>query len=148
MDPLDIFISHHSRDVRKAEALKELLDRVFLGTHRIFLSSDLAGGTNWLDAIREAITRAPLTIVLVTKTSRKRPWVWFELGAAWHADACLIPLRARNAGDLPYPLNSIVGRLLSHHGLAMLCQDIGGRCGASVDFKHAKAAAKDVFGRL
>ena len=148
MKPLNIFISHHSRDERMAERLKQLLDRVFHGTVRIFLSSDLAGGTNWLDAIKKEMDKAPLTIVLVTKTSLKRPWVWFELGAAWHAEACVIPLRAKNAGDLPYPLNSLVGRLLSHHGLAKLCQDIGGRCGTSVDFRDARAAAKDVFGRL
>lgn len=147
MDRLDIFISHHSRDEHLAIRLKTLLGRFFEEKHTVFLSCDLAGGTDWLKAIEDFLDKKPFTIVIATKTSVQRPWVWFELGAAWNAKARVVPLRGKKV-NLPDPLNRFTARRLTHDGLAKLCQDIGGRCGAEVNYGQAKDAAKQVFGRL
>ena len=147
MTSLDIFISHHSRDERLAVRLKKLLSEVFHEEHDVFLSCDLAGGADWLKAISDFLDKKPYTIVIATKTSVQRPWVWFELGAAWKARATVVPLRGKNV-TLPYPLNGMTGCRLTHDGLAKLCRDIGGECGARVDYGHAKEAAKRVFGKI
>jgi hypothetical protein len=144
---MDIFISHHSRDEHLAVHLKKLLDQIFNRTHDIFLSSELPGGANWMRAIGAFIDRKPYTIVIVTKTSVKRPWVWLEIGAAWKVGATVVPLCRKNV-RLPDPLKRLTSRRLTHDGLAKLCRDVGKECGAKVDYGHARETAKRVFGRL
>ena len=74
-------------------------------------------------------------------------WSALNDASAWNAKARVVPLRGKKV-NLPDPLNRFTARRLTHDGLAKLCQDIGGRCGAEVNYGQAKDAAKQVFGRL
>ena len=140
-----MFISHAARDAKTAERLKKLIQNVFLDNHDVFLSSDLTGGDDWLAEITEFLKKKPLTLVLVTKSSLNRPWVWFEVGASWHAGATVIPVKAADIRRLPDPLARRQARRVSLRGLTDLCVDIGKRCGVAVDRRHARQSVKGVF---
>jgi hypothetical protein len=59
-----VFISHISAESDVAQWLKSVLDRDFLGTLDIFVSSDqsiIEAGQRWLDEVDKALKRADLT---------------------------------------------------------------------------------------
>src|SRR5204862_2624591 len=101
-----------------AQWLKTRLDRDFLATLFIFVSTDrstIEAGRKWLDEVDKALKRADLQIVLCSRASVGRPWVNFEAGAVWLRGIPVIPvchsgLRAEN---LPVPLSMLEGLALS-----------------------------------
>jgi TIR domain len=81
-----LFVSHISEELRLAAILKTHLSSDFLGLVEVFVSSDIesiAAGSNWLVDIERALREASVLIVLCSHSSVKRPWVNFEVGAAW-----------------------------------------------------------------
>ncbi|WP_213953649.1 toll/interleukin-1 receptor domain-containing protein [Variovorax sp. dw_954] len=90
-----LFISHISEEAEVAKLLKKMLKEDFHEHVNVFVSSDVTSvgaGDEWLVAIREEINRASAVIVLCSSTSLKRPWVQFELGAAWMRGIPIIPV--------------------------------------------------------
>ena len=90
-----LFISHVSTESSLAQALKQRLQRDFLGPLDIFVSSDqttIGAGRKWLDEIETALKGADLEIVLASKDSVVQPWVNFEAGAAWLRGIPVIPV--------------------------------------------------------
>ena len=66
-----VFISHISDETEVARWGKARMDRDFLGTLDIFVSSDrstIAAGRKWLDEVDKALKRADLQIVLCSPT--------------------------------------------------------------------------------
>lgn len=107
-----VFISHISTESALAQALKQRLQRDFLGLLDIFVSSDqttIGAGAKWLEEVDRALKGADLQVVLASKESVGRPWVNFEAGAVWLRGIPVIP--ACHSGmqptDLPVPLSML-----------------------------------------
>lgn len=105
-----VFISHISEEKEVAIAVKELIERSFLGLIEVFVSSDqhsISMGQKWLDQISAALKKCVVEIILCSPKSINRPWINFEAGAGWVRDISVIPLchSGLDPTKLPMPLN-------------------------------------------
>ena len=105
-----LFISHISEEAEVAALLKRMLQKDFGRVVTCFASSDIGcigAGENWLVAIERAMDRAKAVIVLCSKASVHRPWVQFEIGAAWMKHVPIIPVchSGMKMTDLQMPLS-------------------------------------------
>jgi hypothetical protein len=90
--------------------LRESMSRDFIGLVEFFTSSDIGSihaGENWLVAVQKAMANADGVIVLCSHASVQRPWVQFELGAAWMRQIPILPVchSGLSVADLPLPLS-------------------------------------------
>lgn len=91
----DVFISHIVEEKQLAIRLADLLREHYGDEIGVFASSDIesvAAGTQWLQAIETALVDARVVIVLCSKESVLRPWIYFETGAGWIKGIPVIPL--------------------------------------------------------
>jgi hypothetical protein len=107
-----VFISHISAEAALAQAIKQRLQRDFLGLLDIFVSSDqttIRAGSKWLDQVDKALKSADAQIVLASPASVGRPWVNFEAGAVWLRGIPVIPLCHSGMAPetLPVPLSML-----------------------------------------
>lgn len=105
-----LFISHVSEEAALAETLKVHLSRDFLGLVDIFVSSDMdsiSAGDNWLRRLEDALRNSSALLVLCSFASVTRPWVNFEVGAAWISSIPIVPIchSGLRPKDLPMPFN-------------------------------------------
>lgn len=130
MTQAKIFISHISEEAGLALIIKSSLANDFLGLVDVFASSDtasIAAGSNWLNELEKALHDAKSLIVLCSKASLNRPWVNFEIGAAWIRSIPIIPICHSGLGpqDLPIPLSLLQGVQASDKaGLQRLYQHV------------------------
>ena len=62
---------------------------------KVFVSANRANiplGIDWMQRIKDALQSSRVYLILVTKRSENRPWVWLETGVAWSADRIAIPM--------------------------------------------------------
>jgi hypothetical protein len=116
-----VFVSHISEEGEVAGWLKETLNRDFLEIFEVFVSSDtesINAGSEWLDSVRTALDRARIVCALCSSASVSRPWVNFELGAAWMRGTPIIPVchSGLTPRELPAPLSIPQGLTLSEPG--------------------------------
>jgi len=105
-----VFLSHATADKWIARTLCEKIEEVGAATFRD--DRDINGGDDIPDEIRRKIIQSNEMVVLLTPDSAARPWVLFEVGAAWgrrqhyritailcHADVDVIPdmIRSKKA---------------------------------------------------
>ena len=125
-----IFVSHISEEAEYAALLKEMIQSDFLELAKCFTSSDIGSigaGENWLTAVERAMTEAKAVIVLCSKASVHRPWVQFEVGAAWMKGVPVIPVchSGMKMSDLQMPLSLRQGvELPTERGIAQLYEGI------------------------
>jgi hypothetical protein len=126
MTTKSLFISHISEEADVAVLLKKMIQDDFLGLVGCFTSSDIGSigaGENWLTSIERAMSEAKAVIVLCSKASVHRPWVQFEVGAAWMKGVPIIPAchSGMKVDELQMPLSLRQGlELGSEQGLAKL----------------------------
>jgi len=129
-EPTVIFISHISEEAEIAALLKEIVEGDFIEQVRLFASSDISsirGGDDWLDSIRDGIAKSAAVLVLCSHASVQRPWVQFEIGAAWMTNKKIVPIchSGLSLADLPMPLSSLQGlELGSPQGLNKLYRTV------------------------
>ena len=90
-----LFVSHITIEAPIAAVLKKIIAEDFIGIVDLFTSSDVTsiqGGEKWLDTIRAAIAESAAVLVLCSESSINRPWVQFEIGAAWATGKRIIPI--------------------------------------------------------
>ena len=118
-----MFLSHVSEEAPLAETLKSHLARDFLGLVDIFVSFDLdsiAAGANWLTSLEQALREASALLVQCSRASLNRPWVNFEVGAAWIKSIPIVPVchSGLRLADLPIPFSVLQGvEANTEHGL-------------------------------
>ena len=103
-----LFVSHIKEEARLAEILKTHLREDFLGMVDIFVSSDIDSirtGDKWLETLEQALRETSALLVLCSPASINRPWVNFEVGAAWASSAPIVPIchSGLRPQDLPMP---------------------------------------------
>src|ERR1022692_4855339 len=79
--PYQVFVSHATADKWLAKTLCEKIEESGASTFRD--DRDIDGGDDIPERIRLAIKRSNELVVLLTPNSVDRPWVMFEVGAAW-----------------------------------------------------------------
>lgn len=109
VEKLSIFISHIQEEAALASILKRRLAEQFRGLVDIFASSGIANvsaGDRWLESVEGALRRADMEIILLSAASLKRPWVNFEVGAAWVRGITILPVchSGLRPTDLAMPL--------------------------------------------
>lgn len=95
MSGVSIFVSHISEEAEVAAALRGMLEKDFLGLVRFFASTDIrsiGAGEDWLSAIKTAMNKAKILLVLCSQSSVEKPWVQFEIGAAWMKGLLIVPV--------------------------------------------------------
>ncbi len=129
-NPTRLFVSHISEEAEVAALIKKMMQEDFLGLVEFFTSSDVGsidGGDNWLSAVQRAMDEAAAVVVLCSKASVQRPWVQFEIGAAWMKRVPIIPIchSGMQVGELPIPLSLYQGgELGTERGLEVLYQGV------------------------
>ena len=149
MRSTNLFVSHVSVEAPIAALLEKIIEDDFIGIVDLFASSNVTsiqGGEKWLDAIKAAIADSAAVLVLCSETSIHRPWVQFEIGAAWQTGKRIIPVchSGMTPADLPMPLSSLQGlELGTGTGLSKLYAAI-----AEVASLPKAPEVKDIEGRL
>ena len=103
-----LFISHSTTDKEIAKFLDSTIGehRCQLGT---FLSSkpgDIPTGQDWFTEIEDKLKTSDIYLVLLTPSSIKSTWVWFETGVAWSSGKQLVPVCAASLhkSEVPFPI--------------------------------------------
>ena len=109
-----IFVSHINEEAPLAITLKSYLADDFLDFVEIFVSSDIesiAVGENWLASLDKALQEAFALLVLCSSASIDRPWVNFEVGAAWLKKIPIVPIchSGLPLTSLPIPFSLLEG---------------------------------------
>jgi hypothetical protein len=108
-----VFLSHAAKDQEIALRLKQTIEKAVPGSD-VFVSSDtedIRPGEEWVRKILEALQVAGTLLILATERSIRRPWVWFETGAAWRSQLQTIPccLGGTRKSALPAPFSQYQG---------------------------------------
>jgi len=108
----DVFISFIHEESETAGALQRFVNQMLSGQAQAFLSSDkfqVYAGEDWLERIFDELQSAKVVLLLLSKTSVKRPWVNFEAGAGWFTGKKVIPvcIKTMEKGKLPKPYSGL-----------------------------------------
>jgi hypothetical protein len=111
---LQIFISHVSSEAGLAAILKDGVKKYFPNQTEVFVSSDVDSvriGSDFLKTIKNTLNKSIALLVLCSPESIYRPWVNFEIGAAWNRNIPIAPIchSGLRPADLPIPLNQLQG---------------------------------------
>lgn len=107
-----VFISYIADERIEAEQAKEFLKKTFGKDIEVFLSSSwesIQPGEDWFSKIEEAVASADLMLLLASSSSISRPWISFEVGAAWISKKKVIPVCYK--GMVPNALPDPIKRL-------------------------------------
>lgn len=130
-----VFISHASDDRCLAERLDDEIKNRLPGTST-FVASRPGNfpAREWFDTIKEELRRADAYITIVSQTSKDRPWVLWEHGAAWMSKRKLITTRAGIAvKEIPEPLRLFhISSLSAAETAAEVFRELGDTSGESL----------------
>jgi hypothetical protein len=150
MDKPQIFVSHISEEGALASIFKQHLLDDFLGLLEVFVSSDIqsiAAGQNWLTSLESALRRSSLLLVLCSHASLRRPWVNFEVGAAWMKQVPIVPIchSGLEPSALPVPFVLLQGlHASSRDGLARLSHAVA----KTIDSRAPKGNADQLIAEV
>lgn len=108
---MKLFFSHARSDRIIAEYIRsEIIARREVETD-VFLASrpgDIPSGAQWWKVIQERLRASDRYLFLLTPQSVSRPWIAFELGAAWMSERPLLVVSSGSLalGDIPMPLSA------------------------------------------
>jgi hypothetical protein len=89
--PYRVFVGHATVDKWLATTICEGIETVGAITFRD--DRDIGGGDDIPETIRDAIDASDEMVVLLTPASVNRPWVLFEVAAAWQRRAQIVVIR-------------------------------------------------------
>ena len=103
------FISHVTSEAPVATTIAGWLKAE--GATAFVASDDIAKGDLWLKSLNDALASADIVLVLASRRSLDRNWVWFEAGSAWaNSSRRCIPVcfeKQLRKDQLPPPLASL-----------------------------------------
>ena len=103
------FVSHVTSEAPVASTIAGWLEAA--GADAYVASDDIAAGELWLESLHRALSAADIVLVLASRRSLERHWVWFEAGSAWASPGrrcipvCFEPELRKE--QLPPPLASL-----------------------------------------
>jgi hypothetical protein len=87
-----IFVSHYSEEKPIAQTVHDLLEEAYSGFAGVFISSDIAPGTDWLQDIKKSLNASDEILTVFTHKSADRPWVNIETGYGVMAEKVVTPV--------------------------------------------------------
>lgn len=75
------FISHVTTEAPVAALIGRWLEAA--GASAFVASQDISAGDLWLKSLQRTLARTDVVLVLASRRSIDRNWVWFEAGSAW-----------------------------------------------------------------
>ena len=87
---MHVFVSHGSRDAWVARQMARCIAET--GATTFIDVNDIATGDDYKRRIRDEIGHSNEIVVLFTNWSRRRAWLWAEIGAAWFAGIRIIAI--------------------------------------------------------
>ena len=91
-----LFVSHVHEDAEIAKKIQQWLNDKLAKSINVFVSSDkkesMPGGTSWWDEIRSNLTKSQLLVAIITKRSKNRSWIYFEVGGAYFQKINVLPI--------------------------------------------------------
>jgi hypothetical protein len=118
-----IFVSHYSEEKPIAQAVHDLLEVTYSGFADVFISSDIAPGTDWLRDIKESLNGSDEVLSIFTYKSADRPWINIETGYGVMAEKVVTPVlfAGYTKADLPiiYHLRQAVDSRLENDVAAL-----------------------------
>lgn len=127
-----VFLSHASLDKESLTALKKILDERAAGSLDFFLSSDgesIKFGRNWVVSVSDALARAKLMFVFLSRRSADSKWIHFEAGCAYASGVRVVPvcLPGIDLNKITPPLSLLQGFNLHTHeaigNIARICNE-------------------------
>ncbi|AMR32517.1 hypothetical protein A0256_14330 [Mucilaginibacter sp. PAMC 26640] len=104
-----IFISFTEEDKALAILLDKFLNNQYGGkVHTSFSKLDVKFGEDWKKWIRTQATECDAIVVLLTKNSLKKPWIYIEWAAFWYNDRESLVLKTDEVG-----INEMINPMLS-----------------------------------
>lgn len=111
-----VFVSYASPDEQLAKFIGSQIEAVLDKDRVDVFVSTIDAGEKWFPTIQGALDRCKALVVLVTKASIDRRWVWFEIGYTWAktrgAERHIYPLAVSRAQEIPHPLSEHQGKFL------------------------------------
>jgi hypothetical protein len=105
---MHVFVSHTSEDAGEVISLiASLQGHVPQAAFFVSTAGSLRPGEQWWSAIQEHLKRADAVLVVLSRRSASRPWLFFESGAAWAREIPVIPvlLDELTPAHIPSPLS-------------------------------------------
>lgn len=107
-----IFISHIADEQAEIAGIKEFLEKTFGQSIKVFVASSwesVQPGDDWFKRIEDAISSSDVMIVFLSTDSVNRPWILFEIGAAWFSKKKVIPIcyKGMTPSALPEPIKRL-----------------------------------------
>ena len=104
------FLSHAVADADIAQYLASLIHAADSRV-KVFVSSlpgNIQTGDDWLATVRSELRGADAYILLLSRRSIERRWVWFETGAAWFSERRVLPVALPDLpkANVPSPINA------------------------------------------
>jgi len=134
-----VFISHISEEAHIARKLKQHLEALLPGVRAFVSSDDIQLGEQWRELLEKVLHETKVMIVLCSKVSLRRPWIYFESGSGWLTSVQIIPVchSGFRKERLPEPLKpfqcvdliderdfkALIGSVARHLGLAAPSDD-------------------------
>jgi hypothetical protein len=91
-DLYTLFVSHYGEEKPIAQAVHDLLEEAYSGFAEVFISSEIAPGTDWLQDIKNGLNAADEIVTIFTYKSAERPWVNIETGYGVMAEKVVTPV--------------------------------------------------------
>jgi hypothetical protein len=134
-----LYLIHAADDHALAGLLKEEIQTQIPGW-RVFVASkagDIPTGADWLNQIHDNLRIAASYLLLLTPTSVRRYWVWYEAGAAWRSRDQRLPVVAAGLtrDEIDFPLRAAQTLVLDDPAdAAQLFKDLGGHLDSPSSF--------------
>lgn len=153
MSKPSVFISHIHEETAIANAVGNLISRMFPDTFEVYIySQEVRPGEKWFEALVEALQSCDICLVIATPDSIENPWVNFECGGAWATGSLIIPCCANHmtVAHLPEHLKPLtVIDLSSHSGLRTLMKELatksGKKCPEATDYEAEAGKIKAIW---
>lgn len=116
-----IFLSYASEDRELAAVLQHVIEEAFPDAFHIFnafRADAIALSDEWREKLRTAIMDSSLFLVLLSRNSVGKAWIYWETGGAYHRKIPIIPLIGPgfDIGSLPDQLREIQAISLQDEG--------------------------------
>lgn len=105
---MHVFVSHAAEDAGEVGSLiSSLQDHLPQVAFFVSTAGSLKPGEQWWSAIQEHLRQADAVLVVLSRRSASRPWLFFESGAAWAREIPVIPvlLDDLTPAHIPSPLS-------------------------------------------
>lgn len=136
--PYRIFVSHYGDEKPIAQAVHDLLEQAYSGFADVYVSSEIAPGTDWLRDVKKSLNESDEVLTIFTYKSADRPWINIETGYGVMAEKVVTPVLfagftkaqlpviyhvrqavdSRSENDVTTLYNSILARIHKEHPTA------------------------------